>query len=426
MHGSVPCPSPIPLLFPDLGTTAPLRVLCLDIEGGYGGSSRSLFESIRHLDRAALEVEVWCRRWGPIQERYAALNVECRVVSTMPKVSSLPRLSRNLYGYGKATLEFWQARKFRAQLKRSVDTRFDCVHFNHEALFLLARWLRARTEVPFTMHVRTNMIDTAFARWQTRTIARAIDHVVFITENEKATFERFGGEARAGSVIYNIVTPPSRRPSPHPNVPADDRFRVASLNNYAWVRGLDRLVDIAATMSAANRRDVLFVMAGTMALPRSSPGELGRVARRGGTLSDYVAACGLSDMFLFLGHVAEPERVLAACDALAKPTRGDNPWGRDILEAMAAGKPVITLGTYDRFVANGETGIVRPSYDTKLFADDILRLADQPDARTRLGHAAQERVRDLCHGPSRASELLDVWRQTVERANPSAREKRNP
>lgn len=395
-------------------------MLCLDIEGGYGGSSRSLFESIRHLDRTTVEVEVWCRRRGPIQERYAELNVMCRVVPTMPKVSSLPRLSRNLYVYGKAKLDFWRARDFRVELKREADARFDCIHFNHEALFLLARWLRPRTDVPFTMHIRTNMIETAFARWQTRTIARVIDHLVFITENEKVTFQRFGGKAKAGSVIYNIVTPLSEHPSLHPDVPAGGLFRVASLKNYAWVRGVDRLVEIAAAMSAANRRDVLFVMAGTMALPRSSPGELGRVARRGGTLSDYVTGCGLSDMFLFLGHVAEPERVLAACDALANPTREDNPWGRDILEAMAAGKPVITVGTYDRFVTDGETGLIRPSYDSKLFADDILKLADQPDLGTRLGLAAQERVRDLCYGPLRASELLDVWRQTVERANPHA------
>ena len=29
----------------------PIRVLCLDIEGGYGGSSRSLYFSLQNMDR---------------------------------------------------------------------------------------------------------------------------------------------------------------------------------------------------------------------------------------------------------------------------------------------------------------------------------------------------------------------------------------
>ena len=48
-----------------------MRVLCLDIEGGYGGSSRSLYESIRHLPKG-VTCEVWCRRAGPIQAQYRA------------------------------------------------------------------------------------------------------------------------------------------------------------------------------------------------------------------------------------------------------------------------------------------------------------------------------------------------------------------
>jgi len=40
--------------------TAPLRVLCLDIEGGFSGFSRSLYESVRDRDKTQAAVEVWC------------------------------------------------------------------------------------------------------------------------------------------------------------------------------------------------------------------------------------------------------------------------------------------------------------------------------------------------------------------------------
>ena len=35
-----------------------MRVLCIDIEGGHGGSSKSLFSAIEGMDRSDFEIEV--------------------------------------------------------------------------------------------------------------------------------------------------------------------------------------------------------------------------------------------------------------------------------------------------------------------------------------------------------------------------------
>ena len=117
-----------------------IRVLCLDIEGGYGGSSRSLYESIAHLDRAAVVIEVWCKRKGPIQERYKSIGVPVSIFSSMPKVSSLPKISRNLYAYSLFVLHWLMGRPFRRELLTAAR-QVDVVHFNHESLFWAARWL---------------------------------------------------------------------------------------------------------------------------------------------------------------------------------------------------------------------------------------------------------------------------------------------
>jgi hypothetical protein len=117
-----------------------LRVLCLDIEGGFGGSSRSLYESLRHMAPGAVAAEVWCRRDGPVRARYEAIGIPCRVAAEMPRMNSLPRASRNLFGYARAVREMLRLKEFRAALLAAVD-RFDLVHFNHEGLFLLAAYL---------------------------------------------------------------------------------------------------------------------------------------------------------------------------------------------------------------------------------------------------------------------------------------------
>src|SRR3546814_8099015 len=115
----------------------------------------------------------------------------------MPTVSSLPRLSRNLVVYGRFLGDWMRAGSFRDELRAAVNERFDLVHFNHEALFALADWLRPRVAVPSTMHIRTMPHDTAFAHRHVRTLSRAVDHLAFITEHQRNNFKRLGGHARS-------------------------------------------------------------------------------------------------------------------------------------------------------------------------------------------------------------------------------------
>ncbi|MBX3456242.1 glycosyltransferase family 4 protein [Ferrovibrio sp.] len=392
-----------------------LRVLCLDIEGGYGGSSRSLYESLNYIDRNAVAPEVWCARQGPIQPRYAALDIPAHPVAGMPRQSALPRFSRNLLALAQYGRDWQRAAGFR-QVLADAAGRFDLIHLNHESLHGLGLWLRRLPKRPaITMHVRTMLMPGIFARWQSRRMARGSDGLVFITENEQARFHAHLGGAsnRPEQVIYNIAEP-MQAATPHVSLPRDGRLVVACLSNYAWVRGVDRVVDVARALKARGRRDVLFVMAGNMTLSQSLPGMLGDTARAGGDLAAYAARMDVADMMMFLGHVPDPEAVLAASDLLIKPTREDNPWGRDIIEAMAAGRPVLSVGQYDRFVQDSVTGILQSAFDADALAERIASLADDRAAIMRMGEASSQRVAQLCDGKSRAADLLAFWQRIVE------------
>jgi len=56
--------------------TAPIRSVHIDIEGGFGGSSRSLFELVSRLDRDKVCPLVICRTKGPIQQRYEDIGIK--------------------------------------------------------------------------------------------------------------------------------------------------------------------------------------------------------------------------------------------------------------------------------------------------------------------------------------------------------------
>lgn len=391
-----------------------MKVLCLDIEGGFGGSSRSLFESLKHMDRSSIAVEVWCGKAGPVQQRYAELGIPVRAMPDMPRHSALPRLSRNMAALAQYNRAWRHASGFRAALAAAA-AQADLVHLNHEALHGLAVWLARLPKRPaISMHIRTMLMPSLFARWQTRRIAGAADGLVFITENEEARFASHLGTAPLPpyQVIYNIAEAEPRA-QPHPAVPRDGRLVIACLSNFAWVRGVDRVIDVARALKDLGRHDVLFVLAGEMRLAGSLPGRLGAAARSGGDLKAVAEQEGVSDMMLFLGHVPDPERVLASADLLIKPTREDNPWGRDIIEALAAGRGVLSVGRYDRFVRDGETGILQPAFDAAALALRIATLADDRATIRRMGEAATARVAALCGGRDRAADLLAFWHRIL-------------
>ncbi len=397
-------------------TQRPLRVLCLDIEGGYGGSSRSLFFLLAHLDRSRASPEVWCKRDGPIATMYARHGIPVRIESALPKFSALPRLSRNVWQAAKFARDFWASAGARRRLVKSINDRFDVVHFNHESLVFLATWARSRTSAAFVMHNRTMLWDSWFARRQASLVRSANDINVFITDRERDNVLRLSEAYESGVgdavVIHNVVDIPQVLPTRHDALPDDGRFTLATLANFSSLRGTDRLVDIALALKKASRGDIRFAVAGKDRLSGNLPGLLGDISRRGGTLADYANARGVGDMFVFLGHVSDPERVLAASDVLIKTSRENNPWGRDLLEAMALGLPVMACGDCETFVQPRKTGFLYPHdgrFDASRVAADIQDLAADRSRARQLGLAGQELVKRLCDGPTQAAKLLDVW-----------------
>lgn len=399
-------------------TETPLRVLCLDIEGGFGGSSRSLWEVLRNVDRSLIAAEVWCRKDGPAQARYQADQISAKVTTGMPTVSALPKISRNIAVLGRFLLRDWpRSKAFRSELLTQLEQRFDLLHCNHESLFALAYWLRSRISLPISCHIRTNLWCTPFARRQVRMLKSAVDdRLIFITENERWTFESHLGVPSLGRVILNAATIPETPPEPLVAFADDSRFKVACLSNFSWNRGTDRLVELAELLASQGQRDVLFVVAGDMRLPGTLPGALGKVARQGGTLSDYAAVRGVADMFCFLGHVDNPERVLASSHALIKPTRESNPWGRDVIEALACAKPVIATGKWNGFVIQDETGILHSEFVPQKMAAEIASLAANRARACDLGLRGREHVAELCNPMNRAADLAEFWRGAALRS----------
>ena len=396
-----------------------LRVLCIDHEGGHGGASRSLFSVLRHISAGAA-VDVWCRGESPLIAEYADFEIAARVLPDLPIWRVDPTLRATLSNARRQLPEVWRNRGRTAKLADEIANRFDVVHLNYVSLQPLLYWLRRRTDCRVVMHMRHWPYRTRLVAWEMRKLSQSVDHFVFITENERAVFEALGGQGES-TVFFNAAPSINSEINPHPAIPSDAAFNLATVSNYAHARGTDRLIEVAQALRRRDRNDVRFVIAGDDRFHPSDPGKFGAMGRQGLGLPDYAERCGVADMFLFLGHVSDPERVLAGCDALIRLSRRADTWGRDVIEVMAHAKPVIAVGQWDGFVEDRETGIRMKTFDAGLIAAQICGLAEHPAQCRKLGQQARIRINHLCDGPGLAAQLLDVWQRVAAKSRPGQR-----
>ncbi len=132
------------------------------------------------------------------------------------------------------------------------------------------------------------------------------------------------------------------------------------------------------------------------------------LARRPGRLPDHTCAVivgrdnptpfvrlaerlGVADRIFFAGPSQRVQAFLHAADLLVHPTFYD-PCSRVVLEAMAAGLPVITTrcnGAAERIIDGREGYVIDSPQDVDALADRIERLADDDHRRACAGRAPQ-------------------------------------
>lgn len=368
---------------------APIGTLHIDIEGGWGGSSISLFELIKRLDRNRIAPIVLYRQAGPAAERYAKIGVPAYHVSDI--ASFVPRQQKALKNFMASLPRLWhldRAARQITEIARQYDSRI--VHLNYEGLFMLAGRLRATLALPIIAHSRAHLPVSPWGRWLVRQLAQNVDKMFFISPQEEARWAELAtGKRVDGEVMWNIASDSLPR-QPFANPP-----EIIFLGNIAHAKGPDRLIEIALKLRERGALHSKFAIYGRT---RAEPDFEAWIRRR-------IASEGLSDWVELRGHVPDPAAVLARALILIRPSRDNDPWGRDVIEASAAGVPVLATGTFEGVVQSGINGFLVDPYDAGRFADHIITLRSDADRWTQLSVAGQMIARKRFGGAHQAEQF---------------------
>ena len=161
----------------------------------------------------------------------------------------------------------------------------------------------------------------------------------------------------------------------------DDRpIVVGTVGHLAPIKGHDVFVR-AAALILSRRRDVKFVIIGEDKSPQMDHRKF---------LESLVAELGVDQSVSLSGWQDNMPSVLSSLTLFVSAARSE-PFGLSIVEAMAAGLPVVATASEgaSEIIEDGHSGKLVPVDDPESLAQTIIDLLDDSAERSRLGRNAQ-------------------------------------
>ena len=179
---------------------------------------------------------------------------------------------------------------------------------------------------------------------------------------------------------------------------------VGTVGHLAPIKGHDVFVRAAALISA-RRPHVRFLVIGD---DKSSQMEYRKF------LESLIAELGLSESVAMPGWQEDIPGVLSSLGVFVSAARSE-PFGLSIVEAMAAGLPVVAAASEGavEIIDDGVRGRLAPVGDPEALANAINDLLDNPVERSRLGRNVQLAARERYSLSRMVSDTEQVYREVL-------------
>ena len=407
----------------------PDPVLYLETGLGVGGSVISLYELLKGLDRTRYEPIVVTYANHAYVGRFRALGADVvvwdasQVPDHRPKWagsarSSLPARLLRRTGWGTALyhgvgLSFYFVRRLwpRVQaLRRLIDEKqVSLVHTNirvgHDREGIIAAWLARR---PCVCHVR----HFEQLGWFDCRLAALASRFIYISEAVQRSHLQSGVPCEKGVVVYNGLDVASF------SMALDREKGRKSLH----LRPDDLAVGIVGRLDAWKGHEFfLRAMAQVRdVVPQAKGIVVGEVAAENPSYLDVLLnlrnELALADRVEFSGFRMDVPAVMSALDVLVLASTCPEPFGRVLIEAMAAARPVIATdaGAAREIIEDGVQGLLVPPGDAGAMAGAIIYLLTHRDRAAVMGQNGQKRVSERFGMQQYSDGVQGVYRELLD------------
>ena len=387
-------------------------VLYVSHSAGLYGAELCLLNLVANLDKDRFLPIVVLPKKGPLKQKLEELNITVEVVSSI-RAWLTRRNGIQRFFYLLAVIPFVSASIWRL---RQIVTHYkvDLIHTN--SLTIINGALASRLlGIPHVWHARELLIpETVFNFFLGPYIAlsaikRLSNRVIAMSFGVRQTFCQQGNCSKVVVVYDGLefeIFESSRAQTSirsQLDIP-DDALLVGEIGRVTAIKGYEDLVRAAATVKKAIP-NVTFIGVG---------GKSKTDAAYEQKILKLISSYNLQDSFKLIGYRADVLDIMFALDLLVLPSHSEA-FGRVLVEAMAAGKPVIgaNVGGIPEIIEDGVTGLLFPPHSPDDLAQAIIKILQDPDLAHRMGAAGRERAK-IRFSPERyVAEIQKIYEELL-------------
>ncbi|MDP2529432.1 MAG: glycosyltransferase [Candidatus Palauibacterales bacterium] len=399
------------------------RILFVQQPNG-GGSATGLVDLLRALDRSRIQPVVLCYQPNRFCERYREAGARVRVleatesdvVRPLPaRVGGAVEPLRSVHGLRAVNRlvrrDLPMARRI-AGVIREEDPAL--VHHNDNPRGDRASILAGRMAgVPQVCHVR---FLPEYFRPVDRLLGTCVDRFVFMSEAIARQYESaVGGSRGKGSVVYDPFdfegfaendARARREVRDELGIPVDAPV-VSNVGRLVAWKGQDVFLRAVARLAAGHPDLRVLIVGGA--------GQGSEHRAYADALARTTIELGLEAVVTFTGFRTDVPRILGASDLIVHSSTQPEPFGRIVVEAMAAARPVVATdaGGVREIIESGRTGLLVPLGDAAAMAEAMERLLDDTQMARTLAEEGARSVRERFAADRFSEQLHAIYDTTL-------------
>lgn len=374
------------------------------------GAERSLLELLKGLDRGRFCPIVVLPQNGPLKGAIENLAIPVKIVPSLTawltRRRGIQKLLHNIAVIPFILRSVWELLKIIKQHKICI------IHTN--SLVMIDGAIAARLmRLPHIWHAREILDNQSPHNFilgpcvALAIISRLSHQIIAISKVVENSFNQCKSTSKV-RVIYNPSGPHQSWSLSHTNdfrlkfnIPNDVSL-VAQIANVTPVKGCEDFVQAVVHVCQA-MPDTRFLLVGGTPYP-----DYQRI------ITSLIKYHGLQNHFILTGFRQDILDIYAAIDLLVLPSHYE-PFGRVLIEAMAAGKPVIgtRVGGIPEIIDDGVTGLLVPPHSPEELAQAIIKILQDPEMARRMGEAGRKRAQELFSVERYVAEIEKIYEELL-------------
>ena len=386
------------------------HILFISHSGGLYGAERSLLALLGDLNRKRFYPIVVLPYKGPLQECIENLSIPVEIVPSLTawltRRRGIQKLLHNIAVIPFILRSVWELLKIIRQHKICI------IHTN--SLVMIDGAIAARLmKLPHVWHAREILDDQSPHNFilgpcaALSIISRLSHRIIAISKVVENSFHQCKRTPKI-RVIYNPSDLHQSSDLSHTNDfrlelnISDDVPLVTQIANVTPVKGCEDFVQ-AAVHVRRSIPDARFLLVGGTPYPDYQRG-----------ITNLIEYHDMQNHFILTGFRQDVLDIYRAIDLLVLPSHYE-PFGRVLIEAMAAGKPVIgtRVGGIPEIIEDGVTGLLVPPHSPEKLAQAIIEILQNREMAHQMGEAGRIRAQELFSVERYVAEIEKIYEELL-------------